>query len=46
MVAYHDVKSDAESGGINSVASHDLQHRIALLEAENDLKAVGARDEY
>ncbi len=32
----HDVKSDAESTGINSVGLHDLQHRIALLEAEND----------
>ena len=31
-----DVKSDAESTGINSVGLHDLQHRIALLEAEND----------
>ncbi|MDK1848784.1 MULTISPECIES: helix-turn-helix domain-containing protein, partial [unclassified Klebsiella] len=42
----HDVKSDAESTGINSVGLHDLQHRIALLEAENDgLKgAVKARD--
>ena len=42
-----DVKSDAESTGINSVGLHDLQHRIALLEAENDgLKgAVKARDE-
>ncbi|WP_407243549.1 helix-turn-helix domain-containing protein [Escherichia coli] len=44
----HDVKSDAESTGINSVGLHDLQHRIALLEAENDgLKgAVKARDEH
>ncbi|MDX4485287.1 helix-turn-helix domain-containing protein, partial [Klebsiella pneumoniae] len=43
----YDVKSDAESTGINSVGLHDLQHRIALLEAENDgLKgAVKARDE-
>ena len=43
-----DVKSDAESTGINSVFLHDLQHRIALLEAENDgLKgAVKARDEH
>ena len=43
-----DVKSDAESTGINSVGFHDLQHRIALLEAENDgLKgAVKARDEH
>ena len=43
-----DVKSDAESTGINSVGLHDLQHRIALLEAENDgLKgAVKARDEH
>ena len=43
-----DVKSDAESTGINSVVLHDLQHRIALLEAENDgLKgAVKARDEH
>ncbi len=32
-----DVKSDSESTGINSVGLHDLQHRIALLEAdEND----------
>jgi primase-polymerase (primpol)-like protein len=44
----YDVKSDAESTGINSVGLHDLQHRIALLEAENDgLKgAVKARDEH
>ncbi|MCJ6364539.1 helix-turn-helix domain-containing protein [Klebsiella pneumoniae] len=43
-----DVKSDAKSTGINSVGLHDLQHRIALLEAENDgLKgAVKARDEH
>ena len=43
-----DVKSDAESTGVNSVDLHDLQHRIALLEAENDgLKgAVKARDEH
>lgn len=43
-----DVKSDAESTGINSIVLHDLQHRIALLEAENDgLKgAVKARDEH
>ena len=43
-----DVKSDAESTGINSVGLHDLQHRIALLEAENDgLKgAVKAREEH
>ena len=43
-----DVKRDAESTGINSVGLHDLQHRIALLEAENDgLKgAVKARDEH
>ena len=43
-----DVKSDTESTGINSVGLHDLQHRIALLEAENDgLKgAVKARDEH
>ncbi|WP_142761168.1 helix-turn-helix domain-containing protein, partial [Klebsiella pneumoniae] len=42
------VKSDAESTSINSVGLHDLQHRIALLEAENDgLKgAVKARDEH
>ncbi|SYE07185.1 Excl1 protein [Klebsiella pneumoniae] len=41
----YDVKSDAESTSINSVGLHDLQHRIALLEAENDgLK--GARDEH
>ncbi len=42
----YDVKSDAESTSINSVGLHDLQHRIALLEAENDgLKgAVKARD--
>ena len=45
---FDDVKSDAESTGINSVFLHDLQHRIALLEAENDgLKgAVKARDEH
>ncbi|MDP1171398.1 DNA-binding protein, partial [Klebsiella pneumoniae] len=44
----YDVQSDAESTGINSVGLHDLQHRIALLEAENDgLKgAVKARDEH
>ena len=44
----YDVKSDAESTSINSVGLHDLQHRIALLEAENDgLKgAVKARDEH
>ncbi|HHS9991113.1 TPA: helix-turn-helix domain-containing protein [Klebsiella pneumoniae] len=47
----YDVKSEAESTGINSVDLHDLhdlQHRIALLEAENDgLKgAVKARDEH
>ncbi|QAS68779.1 transcriptional regulator (plasmid) [Klebsiella michiganensis] len=44
----YDVKSDSESTGINSVVLHDLQHRIALLEAENDgLKgAVKARDEH
>ncbi len=44
----YDVKSDAESTGVNSVGLHDLQHRIALLEAENDgLKgAVKARDEH
>jgi hypothetical protein len=44
----YDVKSDSESTGINSVGLHDLQHRIALLEAENDgLKgAVKARDEH
>ena len=43
-----DVKSDAESTGINSIGLHDFQHRIALLEAENDgLKgAVKARDEH
>ena len=43
-----DVKSDAESTGINSVGLHDLQHKIALLEDENDgLKgAVKARDEH
>ena len=43
-----DVKSDAESTGVNSVGLHDLQHRIALLEAENvGLKgAVKARDEH
>ncbi|MFU7826597.1 DNA-binding protein, partial [Escherichia coli] len=44
----YDVKSDAGSTGVNSVGLHDLQHRIALLEAENDgLKgAVKARDEH
>ncbi|HHG1381767.1 TPA: DNA-binding protein, partial [Klebsiella pneumoniae] len=44
----YDVKIDAGSTGINSVGLHDLQHRIALLEAENNgLKgAVRARDEH
>ena len=42
------VKSDAESTGINSTGLHDLQYRIALLEAENDglKEAVKARDEH
>ncbi len=44
----HDVKSDAQSTEINNQGLHTLQHRIALLEAENDgLKgAVKARDEH
>ncbi|TRI42769.1 DNA-binding protein, partial [Salmonella enterica subsp. enterica serovar Amager] len=44
----HDKKSDEEYKGINSFGLHDLQHRIALLEAETDgLKgAVKARDEH
>lgn len=43
-----DVKSDADVTGVNSPVLHDLQHKIALLEAENDgLKgAVKARDEH
>ncbi|MCG6522795.1 helix-turn-helix domain-containing protein, partial [Vibrio parahaemolyticus] len=44
----YDVKSDAISTEVNTIGLHDLQHRIALLEAENDgLKgAVKARDEH
>ena len=42
------VKIDAKSTEVNNHGLHDLQHRIALLEAENDgLKgAVKARDEH
>ena len=32
----YDVKSDAISTEVNTIGLHDLQHRIALLEAEND----------
>ncbi|HFO2058146.1 MULTISPECIES: helix-turn-helix domain-containing protein [Klebsiella/Raoultella group] len=44
----YDVKSDTDSTEVNSLDLHDLQHKIALLEAENDgLKgAVKARDEH
>ncbi|MBS6113842.1 MAG: helix-turn-helix domain-containing protein [Citrobacter freundii] len=44
----YDVKSDVDSTEVNTLGLHDLQHRIALLEAENDgLKgAVKARDEH
>ncbi len=44
----HDVKGDAGATGVNISGLHDLQHKIALLEAENDgLKgAVKARDEH
>lgn len=44
----HDVKCDAGATKVNSLGLHDLQHKIALLEAENDgLKgAVKARDEH
>ena len=44
----YDVKSDTDSTGVNNLDLHDLQHKIALLEAENDgLKgAVKARDEH
>ncbi|WP_159164502.1 DNA-binding protein, partial [Klebsiella pneumoniae] len=44
----HDVKGDAGATAVNILGLHDLQHRIALLEAENDgLKgAVKARDEH
>ena len=44
----HDVKADADATGVNIPGLHDLQHKIALLEAENDgLKgAVKARDEH
>jgi excisionase family DNA binding protein len=43
-----DVKSDVDSTEVNTLDLHDLQHKIALLEAENDgLKgAVKARDEH
>jgi len=42
------VKIDSENTPVNSPALHDLQHKIALLEIENDsLKgAVKARDEH
>lgn len=42
------VKIDSDSTSVNSQNLHDLQHRIALLEAVNDgLKgAVKARDEH
>ena len=44
----HDVKGDAGATAVNILGLHDLQHKIALLEAENDgLKgAVKARDEH
>ena len=44
----YDVKSDAKSTEVNNQGLHTLQHRIAVLEAENDgLKgAVKARDEH
>ncbi|HDH1396647.1 TPA: helix-turn-helix domain-containing protein [Klebsiella quasipneumoniae subsp. similipneumoniae] len=44
----YDVKSDTDPTEVNSLDLHDLQHKIALLEAENDgLKgAVKARDEH
>ncbi|EKJ7133833.1 TPA: helix-turn-helix domain-containing protein [Klebsiella pneumoniae] len=44
----NDVKGDADATGVNILGLHDLQHKIALLEAENDgLKgAVKARDEH
>ena len=44
----YDVNIDAKSTEVNNQGLHDLQHRIALLEAENDgLKgAVKARDEH
>ncbi|WP_323811637.1 hypothetical protein SNM26_28715 (plasmid) [Klebsiella pneumoniae subsp. pneumoniae] len=44
----HAVKGDAGATGVNISGLHDLQHKIALLEAENDgLKgAVKARDEH
>ncbi|TWV21426.1 helix-turn-helix domain-containing protein [Klebsiella quasipneumoniae] len=44
----NDVKGDAGATGVNILGLHDLQHKIALLEAENDgLKgAVKARDEH
>ncbi|MBT1630130.1 helix-turn-helix domain-containing protein, partial [Klebsiella pneumoniae] len=32
----YDVKSDTDSTEVNSLDLHDLQHKIALLEAEND----------
>jgi len=42
------VKIDSDNTPVNSLALHDLQHKIALLEIENDsLKgAVKARDEH
>ncbi|HBQ1080428.1 helix-turn-helix domain-containing protein [Klebsiella pneumoniae] len=44
----NDVKGDADATEVNILGLHDLQHKIALLEAENDgLKgAVKARDEH
>lgn len=44
----HDVKGDAGATEVNILGLHDLQYKIALLEAENDgLKgAVKARDEH
>ncbi|MDM6836987.1 helix-turn-helix domain-containing protein, partial [Escherichia coli] len=32
----HDVKDDAGATGVKISGLHDLQHKIALLEAEND----------
>jgi len=42
------VKTDSDNTPVNSLGLHDLQHKIALLEIENDsLKgAVKARDEH
>ncbi|MEJ0234613.1 MAG: helix-turn-helix domain-containing protein [Klebsiella michiganensis] len=44
----HDVKGDVGDTVVNILGLHDLQHKIALLEAENHaLKgAVKARDEH